>query len=166
MTMQIFAISPGWKLKGPSFSQMRLPRISWPRPGIHERIFVLRETVDVAHDRQSDHHTRDAHEQPDDLAYRQIGREARDECDADAGKAECDGQNGRISVFRKEAGGDVRHHKRGKQAEGRGERFERKRRALPNEHHGEQQHNERRRQAQKQQFGIATAHYLSPPFPT
>ena len=34
MTMQILAISPGWKLKGPSFSQMRLPRISWPRPGI------------------------------------------------------------------------------------------------------------------------------------
>ena len=103
----------------------------------HERIFVLRETVDVAHDRQSDHHARDAHEQPDDLAYRQIGCEARDECDADAGKAECDGQDGRIGVFRKEAGGDVRHHKRGKQAEGCGERFKRKRRALLNEHHGE-----------------------------
>ena len=62
----------------------------------HERVLVIGELVQVAHDGERGDHGRDADEQPQQLVHGQIGHDAGDEGDADARQRERDRQDGRV----------------------------------------------------------------------
>ena len=100
---------------------------------------MLHDTVEIARDHEHDDHADDAGKQPDDLTSCQIGSQSGDERDADAGKREHDGQDGRISIRREEAHGRVGHDEGAEQADRHGEGLGVERGAVVHEHHGEEQ---------------------------
>ena len=59
----------------------------------HERVFIVGELVQVAHDGEGGNHGRDADEQPQQLVHGQIGHNAGHERDTDARQRERNGQN-------------------------------------------------------------------------
>ena len=102
--------------------------------------------------RQHGHHGRDAHEQPDYLVQSQIGRQPRDERDADARQHEHDGEDGRIGVGGEEADGDMGDDERGEDAQRHPQRRQAQPLALVQRQHDEQQDDDGRTHAQQHEF--------------
>ncbi len=109
------------------------------------------------------HHEAHSHKEEDELAHGGVGFEAGDECDADAGKGENDGQQRRVGARGEDPNADVRRGEGSEQAERHRERLEREDRAgVDHVKRVEQVHGERRGYEQEQFCGAAT-HCAAPP---
>ena len=129
----------------------------------HERVLVIGELVQVAHDGERGDHGRDADEQPQQLIHGQIGHNTGDEGDADARQRERDRQDGRVGRRGEQAHGDVGHEECGEDAEGHAQGVEGELLPAGDHHHGKKHDDDGRGDEQKHQLYVAPGHRLVPP---
>ena len=89
-----------------------------------ERVLVVREVVEVAHEEERGDHGDHREEQPNDLAVCLAWRESRHKGDADAREHEHDGQDGGVGTGRESPDGDMCHREGHEESDGHGKRGE------------------------------------------